>query len=106
MCILNVADRHAEYAYMIKKQLLEEGFSCSVDDSNESVGKKVRNAQLNQINYILTVGDNELANNTIALRTRNNYVVGEITTKEFIEKIISERLHRDLESPFSREQES
>ena len=45
--------------------------------SDESVNKKIRNAQLMQYNYMLTVGDKEMENRTIALRTRDNVVHGE-----------------------------
>jgi threonyl-tRNA synthetase len=103
--IISVADRHAPYCESIKHKFLEEGFSCKVDDSHESVSKKVRSAQINQINYILTVGDQEVANQTLTLRTRDNVVHGEISPNDFLEKIRVERDHRDLASPFSSQED-
>ncbi|PIS01872.1 MAG: threonine--tRNA ligase [Chlamydiae bacterium CG10_big_fil_rev_8_21_14_0_10_35_9] len=99
--ILPVADRHCEYAYEVKEQIQKEGFICTVDDANESISKKVRNAQLLKTNYILTVGDKELENKTIALRTRDNVVHGEMATLEFLNRIKEEYANKELMSPFS-----
>lgn len=99
--ILSVADRHNDYAHVLAKELRKSGFVVDVDDSNESVGKKVRTAQLLKTNYILTVGDKELENKTVALRTRDNVVHGEIDISKFLAKVIQERDTRSLMSPFS-----
>lgn len=98
--LIPVADTHAPYAHEVAANIREAGFSCDVDDSHESVGKKVRNAQLHQINYMLTVGDNEVANKTVALRTRDNVVHGEIQLGDFLKNIESEYKERRLTSPY------
>lgn len=100
--IAPVADRHVEYARSIQKKI--EGFDivCDVDDSRESVGKKVRSAQMLKTNYLLTVGDKELENKTVALRTRDNVVHGEIDISDFLAKVVKERDERALMSPFSK----
>ncbi len=98
--ILTVADRHNDYANQIASKLLEAGFVCDVDSSNESVSKKVRNAQLNKINYILTVGDKEMENDSINLRTRDNVVHGEIDLNKFLQAIKKEKDEYSLVSPF------
>ena len=64
----------------------------------ESVNKKIRNAQLLQINYMLTVGDKEVENKTITLRTRDNVVHGEIELDDFISTIEKENGQRSLTS--------
>lgn len=101
--ILTVADRHKPYAEKLEAAFKKEGLHCDIDSDNESVGKKVRNAQLSQINYMITIGDKELENETLNLRTRDNVVHGEIKLDTFIEKIIKERDERSLTSPFSKE---
>jgi len=101
--IANVADRHVPYARELAEKIEKHGIVCDVDDSNESVGKKVRNAQLLKVNYLLTVGDKEVENKTIALRTRDNVVHGEIDISDFLAKVIKERDERALMSPFSTE---
>lgn len=100
--LLTVADRHADYAYKLRDQFKKLGFHVDVDDTNESVSKKVRNAQLTQINYILTIGDQEQENQTVNLRTRDNVVHGEIQVDEFIHKLDQERKERLLETPFKK----
>ncbi|MFQ5730002.1 MAG: threonine--tRNA ligase [Waddliaceae bacterium] len=100
--ILTVADRHQLYAENVVKKIRKEGFQCDVDSSNESVSKKVRNAQINQINYILTVGDKEIENKTINLRTRDNTVHGEMNLEPFLEAIKKERKERSLASPLEK----
>ncbi len=99
--IATVADRHIPYAEEIAKKIRSAGILCDVDDTNESVGKKVRNAQLLKTNYLLTVGDKEMENKTIALRTRDNVVHGEIDISDFLAKVVKERDERALMSPFS-----
>lgn len=99
--IINVADRHAPYAKEVAANLKGKGFHVDVDDTSESVSKKVRNAQLAQINYILTVGDKEMENKTINVRTRDNVVHGEVSLDDFINKIEQERKDRSETSPFS-----
>lgn len=99
--ILTVADRHAPYARELARKIQKEELVCDVDDTNESVGKKVRNAQLLKANYILTVGDKEVENQTAALRTRDNVVHGEVDISQFLAKVVKERDERALMSPFS-----
>ncbi|MBN2479781.1 MAG: threonine--tRNA ligase [Parachlamydiales bacterium] len=99
--IIPVADRHNEYAHKIKNEIIEKtNLPVDVDDSNESVSKKIRNAQLLKINYMLTVGDQEMENNTINLRTRDNVRRGELKISEFLEKVILEKIKKALLSPF------
>ena len=100
--ILTVADRHEPYAKEITEQLNNAGFYVELDPSNESVSKKIRNAQLAQANYILTIGDKELENRSANLRTRDNVVHGEIKIDAFIKNIEMERKNRSLTSPYSQ----
>lgn len=101
--ILTVADRHADYAYQWLAEFKKHGFHADVDDSSESVSKKVRNAQLAQINYILTVGDQEQEHQTANLRTRDNVVHGAVHLVDFLKIIEQERQNRSLSTPFKKE---
>lgn len=100
--IITVADRHREYAHQLAARIQKAGFICDVDDSNESVNKKIRTAQLMQINYMLTVGDKEVENGTAALRTRDNVVHGEIQIDDFLRSLAIEQADRSLTSPYSQ----
>ena len=88
--ILTVADRHDDYAKSVFTQLFDSGLRVVVDDRSESIPKKVREAQLEQVNYILVVGDQEIKNKTVTVRTRNNEVVGEKKVDEFIKALQKE----------------
>jgi threonyl-tRNA synthetase len=101
--LIPVADRHIEYARSILHKLQRANFHCEIDESHESVSKKVRLAQLEQVNYMLTVGDQEVEHHTIALRTRDNVVHGEMSVEEFLKKITEEKQKRALISPFGGE---
>jgi threonyl-tRNA synthetase len=99
--IITVADRHSEYAHKLAQQIKKAGFICDVDDTSESVNKKIRNAQLMQINYMLTVGDKEIENRTASLRTRDNVVHGEIQIDDFLRSLEKEQAERALTSYFT-----
>ncbi|EKE08261.1 MAG: threonyl-tRNA synthetase [uncultured bacterium] len=99
--IATVADRHIPYGERLQKNIEALGIVCDIDASQESVAKKVRNAQLLKTNYLLTVGDKEVENKTVALRTRDNVVHGEIDIADFLDKVVKERDARALMSPFS-----
>ena len=98
--LIPVAETHKVYAHSISKECKQAGFLCSVDDSNEKLGKKIREAQVDQVNYMLTIGDRELEKGSVALRTRNGTQLGELKLEEFLSKITKERSERSLHSPF------
>jgi len=103
VCIIAIADRHQQYAQQIAAELKKAGFLVDVDDTAESVGKKIRNAQLMQYNYMLTVGDVEFEKRTINLRTRDNVVHGELELKDFISAIEKENATKSLTSSYAKE---
>jgi threonyl-tRNA synthetase len=99
--IITVADRHIEYAEKLKEKIDELDINCDVDKTNESVSKKIRNAQLLKINYMLTVGDKEMENKNISLRTRIG-TLKEENIDSFIEKILKEKNNKELMSPYEK----
>jgi threonyl-tRNA synthetase len=102
ICVITIADRHQEYAHQVVSEIKKAGFLCDVDDSSESVNKKIRNAQLLQYNYMLTVGDKEFEKRTINLRTRDNSVHGELELKDFIHTIEKENTTKSLTSAYAK----
>ncbi len=103
VCVITIADRHAEYAQGLAHEIRKRGLLCDIDNSSESVNKKIRNAQLMQYNYMLTVGDKEMENRTINLRTRDNVVHGELVLAGFLDAIQKESAEKSLISPFAKE---
>ncbi len=88
--ILPIADRHNEYSIELRKRFKRAGFRAEIDDRSESIKKKVRDAQLQKWNYILVIGDKEVENKTINIRTRDNVVHGEKQVDEFIKELDEE----------------
>lgn len=101
--VITIADRHSDYAKAIQEEIKNAGFLCELDDTSESVSKKVRNAQLSQVNYMLTIGDQEIASQTVTLRSRDNVVHGEMKLADFLKTIAQERDEKGLTSPFQKE---
>lgn len=106
VCVITVADRHKEYAQQIAAEIKKANFLCDVDDTSESMNKKIRNAQLMQYNYMLTVGDQEFEKRTINLRTRDNVVHGELELKDFIASIEKESAAKSLISSYTEMKEA
>lgn len=100
--IATLADRHIPFAKQVQAKLIEQDILCDLDDSNESMGKKVRMSTSLKTNYLLTIGDKEVENRTISLRTRDNIVHGEIDICDFLDKVLKERSEKALLSPFTK----
>lgn len=88
--LLPIADRHNDYCKKVAKKMFDLGIRVEVNDETETTPKKVRDAELQKINYILVVGDREVQNNTINVRTRDNKILGEKNVDDFITHIIEE----------------
>ncbi len=86
--ILPISEKHMDYAYKVKKQLDEAGIRVEVDERNEKIGYKVRDAQMKKIPYMLIVGDKEANENTISVRTREKGDVGQKTVETFIGEVL------------------
>lgn len=76
--IIPVGEAFVDYADTVFSELRNAGIRVSVDDSSDSLGKKMRNAEINHVNYILVVGEQEMSTNTVAVR---NYKTQEKTTE-------------------------
>lgn len=88
--IVTIANRFDDYADTIKKKLCDAGIRAACDLRAETLNKKIREAQLAQVNYILVVGEKEQANKTANIRTRDNQVLGEKTIDEFSQQLLKE----------------
>ena len=86
--LLPIADRHLDYVYGVKKQLEENGIiRVEIDDRSEKVGYKIREAQLEKIPYMLVVGDKDIENDAVAVRSRKEGDIGSMGIAEFIKRI-------------------
>ena len=89
--ILPIADRHHDYAYEIKAKLEALGMRVEVDTRNEKIGYKIREARLQRIPYMLTVGDSEVENGSVSVRGRGeNGDLGAMAVADFIDRAVKE----------------
>jgi len=89
--IITVADRHIDFAKKIARKLKESGITrIEVDSKKETLNRKVREAQLEKFNYILTIGDKEIDKKTLAVRTREGKVEFNVKIEDFIKDLLKE----------------
>ena len=88
--LLPIADRHAEYAKSVAQKMEDAGLRTSVDERPLTTSKKVREAQLSRVNYIIVVGDSEIEKQSVNVRTRDEEVLGEKPVDEFIHSLVEE----------------
>ena len=85
--VLTINDHCDEYAQKVKDQIYAAGFECDfIPDAGTTLNKKVRNAQLDNYNFILVIGEKEQQRNTVNVRTRDNKVHGEVSIEEVIKR--------------------
>jgi len=95
--VIPIADRHVEYARAVAAQLAETGIRAEVDDSSERMNKKIREAQLQKIPYMLVVGDKESEAGAVAVRTRDNEDRGAQPVDAFVAELAARVAERSLE---------
>ena len=85
--VLPITDRQTEYARAVRKQLEDAGVRSTVDDRNEKVNLKIREAQLQKVPYMLVVGDREQQSGEVAVRNRKHGDQGAKPLAEFVSEI-------------------
>ncbi|MBX5469104.1 MAG: threonine--tRNA ligase [Thermoleophilaceae bacterium] len=84
--VLPIADRHLDYARRVEAELRGAGLRVEVDDRSESVGRKIRDAELRKAPYMLVVGDKEQETGQVALRRHREGDAGAVAVEAFIER--------------------
>ncbi len=88
--VLPIADRHDDYARRVADRLRAAGLRAELDDRTESVGRKIRDAELRKIPYMLVVGDREQEAQQVAVREHRRGDAGSVAVEEFIERLDEE----------------
>ena len=88
--ILPIGVEHVEYAQTVADKMSRAGLRVSVDGRNEKIGYKIREAQLQKVPYMLVIGENEMNDDTVAVRRRGKGDLGTMTHDEFINKALAE----------------
>lgn len=92
--VLPIADRHIEYCQKVKAQLLAQGYRVGEDFRQEKIGYRIREAQMQKIPYMLVAGDKEIAENKVAVRSRDKGDLGQKTLAEFVVSLDQEIRNR------------
>ncbi|MGA1362917.1 MAG: threonine--tRNA ligase [Ilumatobacteraceae bacterium] len=88
--VLPVADAHAAYAHSLTAQLRVKGLRTEVVDSDEQLGKRIRNAKVEKTPYVLVVGDDDVAAGTVGVNPRGGAVERGVPVAAFLERVLTE----------------
>lgn len=103
--IMPITDRSLAYAKEVEADLKAKGARTTVDDRNEKIGFKVRQAQVEKVPYMLILGDQEMASGEVSLRLRDHQKNITLSAKEFSLQLEEEIAARAMVSPFLTEAE-
>lgn len=96
MQIVPVAEKFNDYAFDLKKRFSQQDLRASVDDSSDSFSKKIRNAEMMKVPYILIVGEKEEAASSVSVREFRSKKQYEKSVSDFISQVTSEKKERRL----------
>jgi threonine--tRNA ligase len=88
--ILPISDKHKEYSEKLKEQFDKLNLRVELDEREEKIGYKIREAQLQKIPYMLIIGDKEIEANAVGVRSRKDGDIGAMSVEDFINKIEEE----------------
>ncbi|HEY8866523.1 MAG TPA: threonine--tRNA ligase [Solirubrobacteraceae bacterium] len=92
--VLPIADRHATFAQEVRGRLRDAGVRCDLDERAESIGRKIRDAELRKVPYMLVVGDREAETSTVAVREHHGGDAGSLDVEAFAARVREETLKR------------
>ena len=95
--VMPITDRAPEYAKGLTEKLNAVGIHAEGDYRSEKLGYKIREAQMQKIPYMLVVGDRDMENGTVSVRTRKGDDLGAMTPDEFIAKCLMEIVTKSKE---------
>lgn len=96
--VMTITDSQKDYANKVVNDLKEKGIRVEFDDRNEKIGYKIREAQLQKVPYMIILGDKEVSENKVAVRSRKEGDLGAISLKEFVAKLNYEIDNRIVEN--------
>jgi threonyl-tRNA synthetase len=88
--LLPISDKFNDYAYELKKEMIDKNIRVDIDDRAEKIGYKIREAQLQKVPYMLVLGKKEVENNDVSVRAREEGDLGRMEIEDFIGKVIEE----------------
>lgn len=94
--IIPIADRHADYGKEVMAALEAKGLRVEIDERSEKIGYKIRSAQMEKVPYMLVVGDKEVEEKMLSVRSRDQGELGAQSLEAFVEKVLEEVRTRAL----------
>jgi len=88
--VLSIIDKHNDYALSVQKKLQDYGIRTQIDLRNEKIGYKIREARMQRVPYIIVVGDKELENGNVSVRSRQEGDMGQMELDALIARILDE----------------
>jgi len=93
--ILPISEKYLDYAYFLKKELEEQNIRVLIDERNEKTGKKIRDAEVGKIPYMLIVGEKEEAEKTVSVREHKVGDIGAVKIDDFV-SMINKKINEEL----------
>jgi threonyl-tRNA synthetase len=94
--VLPIADRHQQYGQAVRSRLIDAGLRAELDDRSESVGRKIRDAELRKIPYMLVVGDREAERDEVSVREHRGGDAGAMPVQAFTQRLAEESRSRSI----------
>jgi threonyl-tRNA synthetase len=90
IAILPISEKYHDYAYQLKATLQDQNMRAFIDERAEKIGKKIRDAEVSKVPYMLIVGEKEQENNQVSVRKHKEGDLGSVPTQEFIQRLQKE----------------
>ena len=97
VAVLPISDKFMDYAQLVNKQLKEAGIRSKADDRNEKIGKKIRDAEMLKVPYMLVIGEKEMTENKVSVRIHGQGDKGMLAFEDVKLKLVEEIKTRSLE---------
>ena len=89
--VLPISEKFVDYAKSVERELVNAGIRVETDESNEKLGYKIRQCEIQKVPYILIVGEKEASDNLVSVRKRKEGDQGQMTVQAFIDKTADDR---------------
>ena len=90
VAILPVADAHDDYAHAVAERLRSAGYRPEVIEANDTLGKRIRNAKGQKLPYVLVVGDDDVAHDTVGVNPRGGSVIRDVSVDDFVARLAAD----------------
>jgi threonyl-tRNA synthetase len=94
--VVPVSERHVSEGKSVSQRLRDSGLRAEFDDTNETLGKKIRSAEVKKVPYIVVIGDKEIESQTLAIRRRGEGDIGKLKLGDFVERLRKEIEQKSL----------